>query len=865
MLVGLVALLAVVTQPAVARAEFGFVPGSEELSAVDAEGQPENRAGAHPDRLLVKFDLNTLEEEKADGNVKDIVVDLPPGLTGDPNGVPACPRKVFDGGLAGEECPSETQVGEARLRIPVFEQIVLPIYNVEALPDQAAALGAGIGAVRLPIAMKLRSRDYGTTLTLANVFQPLPVTGVEIELWGVPVDHQGEPAASRHPFLTLPGRCDGPPELTLRVNSWQAPDVEHTAHVDTGPDLTGCESQAFEPSIAFAMESPAADAPSGSRVEIATPDAGGPDDLANAQIRDAVVALPEGVTLSPAGIAGIEACPDAAFGLGEPAAAACPVASRVGSVEMASSVLAAPIAGKLYLGEERPGERFRLLVDASGPGVEVKFAGRLEVDPATGRLTVSLTEMPQIPVERLTLSFADGPRAPLVTPLDCGSLTVAARFDSHGGATREVTSPAQDRGDPACHAATAFEPGFVAGGSETRAGGETALAIAVSREDGEQALDRFLTRLPRGVSPALGAVERCGAPGVASGDCPPASRVGSAVAEVGSGSEPVTLRGDVFLTGPYRRAPIGLVLTFRALLGSFDIGRLAVRGALKIDPRSGRATLETASLPQILEGLPIRFRTVGIDIDRPGFIHNPTSCAAQSFEATIVSAGGSRSDATSPFQVRRCGSLRFRPAVSMALRGARSLHRRGKPQLRIALRAPRGSTNLRNARIPLPRGLELDPTAAEEICARPEAVAGECPPGARVGVAVASTALLRGRMRGSIFAAQPAGNGLPDLWIDLRENGLHLLVHSRTLVRKGRLVTRLAGMPDVPVSALRMRFRGGGDGLFRLRRSLCGRRDRRSMRSRVAFEGHDGAFRIARVRLRHSRCATARARRSRHG
>lgn len=864
MLVGLVALLAVVTQPAVARAEFGFVPGSEELSAVDAEGQPENRAGAHPDRLFVKFDLNTVEEEKADGNVKDIVVDLPPGLTGDPNGVPTCPRKVFDGGLAGEECPSETQVGEARLRIPVFEQIVLPIYNVEALPDQAAALGAGIEAVRLPIAMTLRSRDYGTTLTLASVFQPLPVTGAEIELWGVPADHQSKPAAPRLPFLTLPNRCGEPLELTLRVNSWQAPDVEQTAHVDTGPNLTGCESQAFEPSIAFAMESPAADAPSGGRIEIATPDAGGPDDLASAQIRDAVIALPPGVTLSPAGIAGIEACPDAAFGLGAPAPAACPAASRVGSVEMASPVLAAPIAGMLYLGEERPGERFRLFVDASGPGVEVKFSGRLEVDSATGRLTVSLTEMPQIPVERLTLSFADGPRAPLVTPLDCGSLTAAARFDSHGGATREVSSPAQDRSDPGCHAATRFEPGFVAGGSETRAGGKTALAIAVSREDGEQALDRFLARLPRGVSPALGAVERCGS-GAASGDCPPASRIGGAVAEVGSGPEPVTLRGDVFLTGPYRRAPIGLVLTFRALLGSFDIGRLAVRGALKIDPRSGRATLETASLPQILEGVPIRFRTVGIDIDRPGFIHNPTSCAAQSFEATIVSADGSGSDATSPFQVRRCGSLRFRPVVSMALRGARQLQRRGKPQLRIALRAPRGSTNLRNARIPLPGGLALDPTAVEEICARPAAMAGECPPGARVGAAVASTALLRGRMRGSIFAAQPAGNGLPDLWIDLREDGLHLLVHARTLVRKGRLVTRLAGMPDVPVSALRMRFRGGSDGLFRLRRGLCGRSAGKSMTSRVAFQGHDGAFRIARARLRHSRCATTRARRSRHG
>lgn len=863
-LAGLIALLVATALPAIARAEFGIAPGSEELSVLDAAGQPESRAGSHPDRLTVKFGMNTVEGN-ADGNLKDIVIDLPPGLNGEPNGVPACPRKVFDGAFTKEECPSDTQVGKVELTLPLLGKLEMSIFNVAPAPGEMAALGAVRETLRLPISMQLRPGDHGTTLTIADLFQTLPITGAEIELWGIPADHQEEPVAPRLPFLTLPGRCDEPLALTLHVDSWQEPGAERSAEVADGPKLTGCDSLSFAPSVAFAMDSPAADAPSGARVEIAAPDGGGPDDRANAQIRSAVVSLPGGVTLSPAGIAGIEACSDAQFGLGSATPAACPAASRIGSVEMTSPLLRGTGTGELYMGRERPGERFRLFADAGAPGVEVKLAGRLAVDPATGRLTVSLVGLPQIPLERMTLSFDGGPRAPLATPLDCDPLRATARFDSYSGASRDASSAAEDRGGPACHGATGFEPDFTAGGSATGAGEDTTLSITVKRRDGERLLDRLLARLPRGISPALGSVEQCAAPAAATGACPAGSRIGSAVAEVGSGPEPVTLHGDIFLTGRYRRAPFGLALTFQARLGGFDAGRLVVRGGLTMDPRTGRATIETGSLPQIVEGVPIRFRTVGLDIDRPGFVGNPTSCEAQSVEATIVAVGGAGSDATTPFRVGGCGSLRFHPAISIALHGAKRLHRRGKPGLRMTLRSPQGSTGLRAVRIPLPRIVKLSPTGPQELCARPEAIAGDCPAGSRVGAATAMSALFGGWMGGSIYVVQPAGNGLPDLWTDLGKQGLHIMVRARTSVRKGRVITSLAGMPDVPVSALSMRFGGGSRGIFALRRGLCGRRAPKRLLSSVAFAGQDGAFRMARERLRHPRCIAAAGGESRRG
>lgn len=859
----LVALVAAVAQPAIARAEFGITPGTEQLSVLDAEGQPDTRVGAHPDRLLIKFGLNTVAGQ-ADGNLKDIAVDLPPGLIGDPSGAPTCPLEVFDGSMAGERCSPKSQVGVIRMALPE-SQVSMSVFNLEPAPNAAAALGAYVFlGIQQKISMELRPADYGTTMTMSNLFQVFPVVAAEIELWGVPADHQPEAAEQRLSFLTLPSRCGEPLDAFVHVNSWQAPNVEQSVHVETDSDLHGCDSQPFGPAISFAMAGSSADAPSGARIEIAAADDHAPDGRANAQIRTASVTLPKGVTLSFAGIAGLESCSDAQLGLGTATAAACPAASRIGSVEMASSALRAPIAGGLYMGREIPGERFRLFVAASGPGVEVKLVGRLAIDQTTGQITVTLSRLPELPLEQMTLSFRGGPRAPLVTPLECGSLVTTARFDSHGGATREVSSASElSGGGSSCPRATPFKPVFTAGAPQVDAGQATTPAITVRRQDGEQVLDKLSALLPLGMSPALGTVTPCGPDDVARGTCPASSRVGSVVAEVGSGPEPATLHGGIFLTGPYRGAPFGMVLTFRALLGDFDMGTLTVRGALRMDSRSGQARIETASLPRISEGVPIRFRTVGLDFDRPGFIRNPTSCSAASFEASIVSQGGTRMDAAAPFQVRHCDALRFQPTISMALRGAKQLHQHGKPGLQLALRSPRDSVNLRKVEIPFSRRLKFDPTSLEEICARATAAAGDCPASSAVGTAVATTTLLPGRMKGSIFVVQPSGNGLPDLWVDLDERGLELIVQGETSVRDGRLTTSLAQMPDLVMSGLKMRFDGGDSGIFTLREGLCGRGAPKKMISRVAFEGQNGAFRFAKADLEHPSCAAPRGARDR--
>ena len=61
-------------------------------------------------------------------------------------------------------------------------------------------------------------------------------------------------------------------------------------------------------------------------------------------------------------------------------------------------------------------------------------------------------------------------------------------------------------------------------------------------------------------------------------------------------------------------------------------------------------------LPQILEGIPLRARSIRVDLDRPGFTLNPTNCDPFSVDATISGDEGGAADASDPVpggQLRR--------------------------------------------------------------------------------------------------------------------------------------------------------------------------------------------------------------------
>jgi hypothetical protein len=803
--------LALAVPVSVARAaEFGITPGSFAVKMLDAEGNPEIRAGAHPDRVQVDFGL---EVEGTGTSARDLIFEMPAGLGGNPNAVPECPRLPYKEGV---ECPPDTQVGVVSFSA---SETQLPVYRLEAAPGQIASFASEPG-IDLPFVLELRPGDYGASFVARDLPEASFSVG-QIELWGVPADHQeGEPAP-RQPFLTAPSTC-GPLTFTLRTRSREEDAPWLSAEAQTDP-LVGCENLHFAPRLDLRLSNPLADSPTGLRMDLRMPEEGDADELADASLRDATIELPPGLTVSPGGAIGLTTCSDAQLGPESSVEAACPAASKVGTVELLSPSLSERLSGAVFLGEARAGERFRMFVAVSAPGVAVKLALSLHPDPVTGALSATLRNLPQLSISRLSMNLDGGL---LASPLHCGPALATARFVPYGGGPAVASSASVSIAPtlPAltCPGALPFAPTLQVAGSSPRAGHATAFSTTLRRRGGEGLPARFRVTLPAGLSAALGAIDACPEPVAGAGACPATSRVGSVRAEVGSGSRQAVLPGDVYLAGPYHRAPFSLVMAFHAALGPFDLGSAAVRATARVDSHSGRVTVATDRLPTVIEGVPIRFTAIEFGLDRPGLVRNPTSCGPHSLEATIESQEGVSAALTSPVTVHGCRRLRFKPAVRMALVGDGRLRRHSGVGLQVLTRLRRGDAGLRAIELSLPPALKLDVSRLTEICSRVDAAAELCPVGSRVGSAAARTPLLSEGLKGSIYVVQPRGNGQPDLWVSLKAAGVGLNVRGRTVAdHHGRFVTRLAGLPDMPLSSFSMRLGSRSDGLLSLAATPC--------------------------------------------
>jgi hypothetical protein len=783
---------------------------------VNAAGEAETRAGVHPDRFLQTFKLPESSEY-----VREVFINLPAGLGGDGAAVPLCPMAQvhdFDG-----RCPAESQIGVLR-----GGPEPAGIYSVEPGPNEAVLFAATSFATLTPqiFTGHLRPDDQGLTLFIGPIEHfPLfdsKLEEAEIELWGIPADHQVGTSIPRKALLTTPTRCDAPPlATTVTARTWEQPDVWLSVSADTGHRLVGCGDLSFEPRLDFAIDDNRADTLSGARIDVMVPQNAGPDGRASSQIRDLAVTMPAGMGFSPGGATGLRACADAEFGLGTAADPSCPAASRVGTVELSVPSLGEPTRGPIYLGQERPGDRFRLFVSASAAGSAIKLVGSLSSDPATGRLTAILKDLPQASFNSMSLRFDS---ALLATPLSCGLAETTAKVTPYSGTppvnTVSATTLAETEGR-ACAGAAPFGPTFTAGSTQARAGRPTSFTATLSRRDGEQLPERMSITLPAGISAALGTIPPCSAAAIANLTCAAASRIGGALAELGPGTAPAQLGGDIFLTGPYRQAPFGFAVVFRGAVGPFDLGNLVVRGTMQMDRLSGRVTIATDPMPMVVEGLPIRFQTLGLDLDRPDFMRNPTSCAPASVSAALRSQSGAIVRPSTPFALGGCVDLPFHPAVSVTLSGKAEMRKEGKPGLRMAMRIPPGNANLRSVDIRLPKLFGFDPAALKEICARGRAERGNCSKNSNVGFASGRSPLLSEAMKGSIYVVQPKGGGTPDIWASLGSQGLQVDLRGETTTEKGHIEFRFPKAPDFPFKNFTLGFAGGQGGLLELKGSPC--------------------------------------------
>ena len=70
---------------------------------------------------------------------RDIVVDLPPGLLGNPQAVERCP--IYEMSASAAKCPVDTQVGYAVLHLLGGDELIGPIVNLVPETGQSAEFG----------------------------------------------------------------------------------------------------------------------------------------------------------------------------------------------------------------------------------------------------------------------------------------------------------------------------------------------------------------------------------------------------------------------------------------------------------------------------------------------------------------------------------------------------------------------------------------------------------------------------------------------------------------------------------------------------------------------------------------------------
>ena len=827
---------------------------------VPSEGTTEYLPVGAPNDVVVDLPLGFLGDPLASGE-RCTLIDMD-------HAPPACPAGSVVGYVV--LATGHEEVFGSRENGPLYS----PIFNVVPEHGYPAELGVEAASkdVFLYASVGRTASGYDVRVAVPGLFQQaVHITFSSLTLFGDPArqDGTGGPETA---FFTDPVDCSaGPLAARIEANSWQEPGnwvgEEAVAYSHVG----GCgpgEALAFDPAFEMAP-SPAgeggstqADEPSAYTAELKVPQTTGFGETATPELRDATVTLSEGVSVSPSAAEGLAGCretgpegidiptaqahPDeagegeeiGADGLAHLAGGHCPQASIVGTVEVSTPLLPHPLTGHVYLaqpkcgGEGQPacteasatnGELYGLYIEAAGEGVVVKLPGTVSANPSTGRLTATFKENPQLPFEDLKLHFNGGPRAPLANPQACGSFTVSSDLSAWsggvGGTPDAIGSSAPftidwDGHGGACPSSLPFAPGFSAGTVSPTAGGYSPLTVTFTRQDREQYLSAVQVRTPPGLLGMLSHVSLCGEPQAQQGTCGGGSEIGTTTVAAGAGEHPFYLGGRVYLTGPYDGAPFGLSVVVPAVAGPFNLGDVVVRAAIDVDPQTAALTVTSGPLPQILDGVPLRLRTINVTVDRPEFTFNATNCSTQQISATLVGAQGASASVSSPYAPSGCASMPFKPSLAASTQGKASKADGASLTVRVAQNP--GEANIHKVELELPKALPSRLTTLQKACTEAQFnqnPAG-CPAGSVIGTATAITPTLNVPLTGPAILVSHGGAAFPDVEFVLQGQGVTIVLDGKTQIKNGITYSKFETVPDAPISTFETVLPEGPDSIL---------------------------------------------------
>jgi hypothetical protein len=685
--------------------------------------------------------------------------------------------------------------------------------------------------------------------------------------------------AAIRPLLTNPMDC-GFDNGGAKARFESYTEAGHLTPTEEWPDplnVHGCEDPRirFEPKVAFQPDNRDAGGPTGLEVHLEVPQRN--DEVENAEdlyaangaakgiatppMKRVVTTFPEGMTLSPSAAQGLGTCTAAQIGLGTNSPVTCPDSSQYGRLILHTPILPATAQpeGFIYIAKQgdNPFHNFLsmyMVIQEPQRGILIKIPAKIDLDPNTGQIVATFDELPQFPVSDMELKFKGGVRAGLVNPTTCGTKTIRSEFFSWADPTTphvvdsnyDVTQ--KPDGSPCVQnlAQRPFKPQMDAGTVNPIGGAYSPFVFRTTRTDDDQEYSQVGVKLPQGIAAKFAGVGICSDAGIAqalsretvAGDgaleeadpsCPANSQIGTTEVGTGVGVPLSWVPGKVYLAGPYKGAPMSMVVISPAKVGPYDLGVITVRTALNINPETAQGEAVSDPFPQIFQGIPVRIRDIRLNLDRKDFTLNPTSCAPKQIAAHITGTGGNllstaddtAANLTDRFQAADCASLGFKPKLDFHLFGG--VKRGAHPKFQAILRARPGDANIAYASVALPHSEFLDQAHIKTVCTRVQFAAKACPSGSVYGYATAKTPLFDQPLTGPVYL-RSSSHQLPDLAVALKgpeTQPVEVVLDGRIDSVHGGIRNTLEFVPDAPVSSFTLTMQGGKKGLLQNSTNLC--------------------------------------------
>jgi hypothetical protein len=897
------------TTVSTASLPFAILGGSGLATSVSDEVGGVPTPGSHPYVATFNIGVTKRQDGGATEALRNVGFELPRGFVVNPRATTArCSAQLMlVGGSANpaEYCPPASQVGQAFfVNEGLFRHGFTPIYNLAPPPGAAAALAFSVENTTVVVRGGL-SGDLRLTAASNEILRRFSIAEVALTLWGNPSDHRHDlareggrteegcvktggcsVAPSPAPFLTMPTSCTEPTQVSATVDSWLGSRATATAPLtdrDYNPvQMKGCDELRFAPTILSRATTDRAESPSGLDFGIFQPQNESPAGRATAALKDATVTLPEGMTLNPSAANGLSSCTEDQMGYAPEEGKIrfattpqkCPDAAKVGTLEVTTPLLEKKLGGSVFVAKPFDNPFGSLLaiylaIEDEETGIVAKLAGKVEPDPVTGRLTARFTENPELPIEYIHLHLFEGDRATLTTPLGCGDQTTTSTLTPWSTPEGADAHPTDRFGiSPGCAGSEGQAPktvSFTAGTTDPLAGAYSPFVLRISRPDASQHITGIETTLPQGLLGKLAGVAYCPESGIAqaisrehpeqgklersSSSCPPSSEVGSVQVTAGSGPTPIPVSGHAYLAGPYKGAPLSLVVIVPAVAGPFDLGNVVDRVALNVGEYDARIHAVADPVPTIREGIALDMRSIELKLDRPSFTLNPTSCEAMAIEGQVSTQAGQSAALRNRFQVGECARLAFRPSLKISLKGATK--RTGHPALKAVVTYPKKGAfaNIARAQVSLPHSEFLDQGSIGKACTKVLLAQRACPARSIYGTAKAWSPLIDKPLEGPVYLVGGYGYKLPAMVAELDGQIRVLLVGKVDTGKNKGIRNTFEAVPDAPVSRFVLELKGGKKyGLLENSEDIC----KKKQVAGVSFTAHNGRAKNLSVKIANS-------------